>query len=61
MSESYIEEQRATEAEAARRKADTYRDDGRVPDLRGKRVVVADDGVATGATAMAYLDDHRAE
>jgi putative phosphoribosyl transferase len=53
ISEEYVERERAEEAENARQKANTYRDEP--PDLRGKRVVVVDDGVATGATAIACL------
>ncbi|RYJ14274.1 phosphoribosyltransferase [Halogeometricum borinquense] len=51
----YIERVRSEEAENAREKAETYRDDGSLPDLSGKTVVVVDDGVATGATARACL------
>ncbi|MFC4248191.1 phosphoribosyltransferase [Natribaculum luteum] len=53
--EDYLERERENEAEYAREKAERYRDDGHVPDLEGKRVVVVDDGVATGATARACL------
>jgi putative phosphoribosyl transferase len=53
--DDYIEGQRDLEAEAAHQKADQYREGGRLPELSGKRVVVVDDGVATGATAMACL------
>jgi predicted phosphoribosyltransferase len=53
ISEEHVERERAKEAENAREKANTYRDEP--PDLRGKRVVVVDDGVATGATAIACL------
>ncbi|WP_254524589.1 phosphoribosyltransferase [Natrinema caseinilyticum] len=55
VSEEYVEEVRAEEAENARRKADRYRESEGRPELRGKRVVVVDDGVATGATATACL------
>lgn len=51
--DAYIDDE-ATEEEAnARDKADRYRDEA--PDLAGKRVVVTDDGVATGATMIACL------
>ncbi|MHC3437591.1 phosphoribosyltransferase [Natrialbaceae archaeon A-gly3] len=55
VAEEYIDEQRQEEAEYAGEKAERYRDGDRVPDLEGKRVVVVDDGVATGATARACL------
>lgn len=55
VAEDYIESEREVEAENARQKAQRYRDGGRLPELRGKRVVVVDDGVATGATAIACL------
>lgn len=55
VAEEYIDEQQREEAEYAREKAERYRDGERVPDLEGKRVVVVDDGVATGATARACL------
>ena len=55
VSEEYLEEVRAEEAENAREKADRYRETAGLPELEGKRVVVVDDGVATGATATACL------
>lgn len=53
--EDFIEGEREVEAENAHEKAEQYREGGRLPDLRDKRVVVVDDGVATGATAIACL------
>ncbi|ARS88857.1 phosphoribosyltransferase [Natrarchaeobaculum aegyptiacum] len=55
VSEGYLEEIREEEAENAREKAERYRGGPGVADLAGKRVVVVDDGVATGATARACL------
>ncbi|QRV14128.1 phosphoribosyltransferase [Haloterrigena salifodinae] len=57
VSEGYLEEIRGVEAENAADKADRYRprDRSGLPDLEGKRTVVVDDGVATGATATACL------
>ncbi|ADB61681.1 phosphoribosyltransferase [Haloterrigena turkmenica DSM 5511] len=62
VSEDYREEIRGAEAENAAEKADRYRPSDRsgLPDLEGKRVVVVDDGVATGATATACLRQVRA-
>ncbi|QFU81404.1 phosphoribosyltransferase [Natronorubrum aibiense] len=55
ISEAYLEEVRTNEAENAREKASRYRDGADLPSLEGQRVVVVDDGVATGATARACL------
>lgn len=54
VSEEYLEDVRQEEAENAAKKANRYRDGDAVP-LEGTRVVVVDDGVATGATATACL------
>lgn len=53
--DDYIEAEREREAEAAREKVRRYRGGDPTPDLTGQRVVVVDDGVATGATAIACL------
>lgn len=55
VSEDFIEEECEVEAENASQKANQYREGGRLPEVQGKRVVIVDDGVATGATAMACL------
>lgn len=60
VSETYVERQREAEAEGARAKADRYRE-GPPPDLTDERVVVVDDGVATGATMRACLQRVRDE
>jgi predicted phosphoribosyltransferase len=57
--EAYFERERETEAENARRKAERYRGDRPTPDVAGKRVVVVDDGVATGSTVKAGLQQLR--
>ena len=52
---AYIKQQADEEREAARAKMERYRT-GRPPlDLAGKRVIVVDDGIATGATAIACI------
>ena len=51
--QEYIEREQEREADNARQKAEQYRDDA--PDLAEKTVVVVDDGIATGATAIACL------
>ena len=55
VSDTYLQQVRAREAENAATKAARYRGGEDLPDLEGKRVVVVDDGVATGATAIACL------
>jgi len=52
---TYVERERERTAEGAREKLATYRGTTDPPDVRGRRVVVVDDGVATGATARACL------
>lgn len=56
--EDYREEQRERETAAAREKAERYRDEP-VP-LDDKAVLIVDDGVATGATALACCRAARA-
>jgi predicted phosphoribosyltransferase len=53
--EAYFERKREEEAESAREKANRYRGDRSEPDLAGRTVVLVDDGVATGSTAMACV------
>jgi putative phosphoribosyl transferase len=53
--EAYVAAERERAAETAREKIATYRGDRPAPDIEGRRVVVVDDGVATGATARACL------
>jgi len=55
VAEEYVERERQSEAEAAREKLERYRRTDDPPDLEGKRVVVVDDGLATGATTTAAL------
>jgi predicted phosphoribosyltransferase len=58
--EAYVVRVRREAAETAREKVETYRDGAPLPDVAGKTVVVADDGVATGATIRACLRQVRA-
>ncbi|SIR83635.1 Predicted phosphoribosyltransferase [Haladaptatus litoreus] len=53
--DTYVERERERKAEQARVKATQYRGNGPIPSLDGERVVVVDDGVATGATTIACL------
>jgi len=58
-SDAYFERERRRETEAAREQLRRYRGTDEPPELAGKRVVV-DDGLATGATAIAALRQVRA-
>ncbi len=51
----FIDEGIEREAENAREKLEFMRGQEELPELEGKRVVVVDDGVATGSTAIACL------
>jgi len=53
--DAYIDRERDREAAVARRKVADYRGGEPLPDVAGKRVVLVDDGIATGATAIACL------
>jgi predicted phosphoribosyltransferase len=57
--ERYFEQQREQEQENAREKARRYRGDQPEPELTGKTVVLVDDGVATGSTIRACLEQIR--
>ena len=53
--DAYIDRERDRKADTARRKVADYRGGEPLPDVAGKRVVLVDDGIATGATAIACL------
>ena len=52
---AYLDQEREHEADAAREKERRYRGAAGGPDLDGETVAVVDDGLATGATALACL------
>jgi predicted phosphoribosyltransferase len=61
VTDEYLQEERERAAETARRKEQRYRG-GRIGEaIQGRRVIVVDDGVATGATTTACLRRVRAE
>ena len=55
VSESALERGREREAAAARKKSERYRGTAEPPSVGGRRVVLVDDGIATGATVRACL------
>ncbi|WP_435348875.1 phosphoribosyltransferase [Haloarchaeobius sp. HRN-SO-5] len=57
--EEYFERTRQEMEEGARTKAERYRGDRPEPDLAGETVVLVDDGVATGSTMKACLQQIR--
>ena len=58
--EAYFERERERVAEQSRKKAARYRGDETEPPVAGERVVIVDDGAATGATLHACLRQLRA-
>ena len=50
-----IDEVTANELRELERREEAYREAGRVPDVRGKEVVLVDDGIATGSTVRAAV------
>ena len=53
--QSHIDSELDREVEIARQKVADYRGGEPLPDVEGKRVALVDDGIATGATAIACL------
>ncbi|MFB6298960.1 MAG: phosphoribosyltransferase [Halobacteriales archaeon] len=61
VTDGYLEQARQAEANAAEDRAERYRAERPPPDLMGARVLVVDDGVATGATLKACLRSVRSQ
>jgi len=55
LDEDYIQDGIEREGGNARAKVDRYRGDHPAPELAGKKVLIVDDGVATGATTTACI------
>lgn len=58
--DEYIKQVRTTERQAAQERLDRYREDRDAVDLTDQRVVIVDDGIATGATMIACVRQVRA-
>jgi putative phosphoribosyl transferase len=52
---AYLEEEVARQEREIERRTEAYRGDRPLPDLAARTAVIVDDGVATGATAVAAL------
>lgn len=61
LSEGQLTRDIEREREEARRRLRRYRGDREPPRIAGRTVIVADDGIATGVTAMAALREVRAK
>jgi putative phosphoribosyl transferase len=55
VSEEYVEEEVARQKEEVERRVSLYRKGQRLPDLKDKKVILVDDGVATGSTIKAAI------
>jgi predicted phosphoribosyltransferase len=53
--EAWVDEVAAREERELRRREEAYRDDRPEPDVRGKTVILVDDGLATGSTMRAAV------
>lgn len=60
VTDAYLERERERQESVVREKLDSYRRDRPPLDLAGKTVLVVDDGLATGATAIACVRTVRA-
>ncbi|MFQ5946028.1 MAG: phosphoribosyltransferase, partial [Anaerolineae bacterium] len=56
VSESYLEEESERQREEIARRMEAYRGDSKAPGLKGRPVILVDDGIATGATTGATIE-----
>lgn len=59
ISDRYIREEAEIQAGEIKRRYQVYRSTEKAPDIKGKTVLVVDDGIATGYTMMAALESVR--
>lgn len=57
--EEYLKEEAARQTEEIRDRLERYRGNKPYPDLKGKDVIIVDDGIATGNTVLAAIDSVR--
>ncbi len=55
VSQEYIDHEAENQKEEIKRRLAEYRGDRPAPEIRGKTIILADDGVATGATTLATI------
>lgn len=61
VSEEYIQDEISRQKSVIERRVDLYRKEKGIPDLRGKTIILLDDGAATGATMKAAISTLKAE
>lgn len=61
ISEEYIQEELSRQKVLIERRVNLYRKGNTLPDLKGKIVILVDDGVATGATMKVAISTLRVE
>ena len=59
ISDRYIREEAEAQVQEIKRRYKSYRGSAEPPEVKGKTVIVVDDGVATGFTMLAALDSLR--
>lgn len=57
--EEYLKEESARQTKEIRNRLERYRGNMPYPDLKGKNVIIVDDGIATGNTVLAAIDSVR--
>ncbi len=61
VSEKYLQQEIAKEVQIARERLETYRKFAQKMELKGKTVLIVDDGIATGATMKAAIQSVKKE